>query len=77
MSTLAHRLRRLAARTALDNIGDELRAIADELDGEAAQECVFHAVPLTPGDASGPQSAACVTCGQATATANACHVVKK
>lgn len=30
----------------------------------AAHTCVYHAVPLVPGDARSPQTAACVTCGQ-------------
>lgn len=30
----------------------------------AAPSCVFGAVPLRPGDTLGPQTAACLTCGQ-------------
>lgn len=30
----------------------------------AGHSCIFHAVPLVPGDALGPQEAACTICGQ-------------
>ena len=29
-----------------------------------AHVCIFHAVPLAPGDVLGPQEAACITCGK-------------
>lgn len=64
MSNIREALRPLTANGGME-LTDDAKAAARLLEASiAGHDCVYHAVPLVPGDALGPQTAACVTCGQ-------------
>lgn len=64
MSNIREALRLLTANGGME-LTDDAKAAARLLEASiAGHDCVYHAVPLTPGDTLVPQAAACATCGQ-------------